>query len=266
VTSQDRTAKPRTGGRFLVFRGIFDVGMPRPLIVEAVDAAELARRSALLIADAIQLRPDAALLLATGNSPMATYDELAGMRERGTLDTSRVRVFQLDEYLGLGADDPRSLAGWMRRSFTEPLGIPDERVTWLDVDGDVEEGCARYARAVRAAGGYDLAVLGLGPNGHLGFNEPPASADAPTRAIDLAPESLISNAVYWGDDVPRRAATAGMDLIMEARSVLVIVSGAHKQAILSRMLEGEPSPDCPASWLRLRDGVIVAADRAALGS
>jgi len=239
--------------------------MANPLIVEAVDAEDLARKSALLIADAIHLRPDAALLLATGNSPMATYLELAEMHGRGTLDTSGVRPFQLDEYLDLGPDDPRSLAGWMRRSFTKPLGIPDERVTWLDVDGDVEEGCARYARAVRAAGGYDLAVLGLGPNGHLGFNEPPAAVDAPTRAIDLAPESLASNAVYWGDEVPRRAATAGMDLIMEARSVLVIVSGVHKQAILSRMLEGEPSPDCPASLLQLRDGVIVAADRAALG-
>ena len=82
----------------------------------------------------------------------------------------------------------------------------------------------------------------------------------------LTPESLVSNAVYWGADVPRRAVTAGMDLIMEARSVLVIVSGSHKQAILARMLEGEPSPDCPASLLRLRDGVTVAADRAALGS
>jgi glucosamine-6-phosphate deaminase len=240
--------------------------VPDPLVVEAADAADVAQRAASVIADAVRDRPDAALLLATGNSPMATYAELARMRARGELDTSRLRPFQLDEYLGLGTDDARSLVGWMRRSFTEPLGIADERVTWLDVAGDAEQGCARYARAVREAGGYDLAVLGLGPNGHLGFNEPPAAVDAPTRVVDLAPESLVSNAVYWGEEaVPRRAATAGMDLILEADRVLLIVAGAHKQAILERTLHGDPSPDCPASLLRTRDGVTVVADRAALG-
>ena len=255
-----------TGSAQVVLRGIFGAAMHDPLIVEAADAADLARKSALLIADAIRVRPDAALLLATGNSPMATYAELVAMQERGEVDSSGVRPFQLDEYLELGPDDPRSLAGWMRRSFTAPLGIADDRVTWLEAAGDLEASCARYAQAVRAAGGYDLAVLGLGPNGHLGFNEPPSAADAPTRVVDLTPESLVSNAVYWGDDVPRRAVTAGMDLIMGSRSVLLIVSGAHKREILARMLEGEPSPDCPASLLRQRDGVIVAADRAALGA
>ena len=249
----------------LVSRGIFGAAMSDPLIVEAADAAELARKSARLIADVLRADPRAALLLATGNSPLATYEELAELVRRGELDSSQVRPFQLDEYLDLRPDDPRSLAGWMRRSFTGPLGIADDRVTWLDVSGDVTAGCAAYAQAVRDAGGFDLAVLGLGPNGHLGFNEPPSAADAPTREVELTPESLVSNAVYWGDDVPRRAATAGMDLIMAARRVLVIVSGAHKQAILARMLEGDPSPDCPASLLRLRDGVTVAADRAALG-
>jgi glucosamine-6-phosphate deaminase len=248
-----------------VLRGIFGAAMHDPLIVEAADAADLARRSARLIADVIGLRPRAALLLATGNSPMATYGELARMQQRGELDSSGVRPFQLDEYVGLGPGDPRSLAGWMRRSFTEPLGIVDDRVTWLEASGDIEASCARYAGAVRDAGGYDLAVLGLGPNGHLGFNEPPSAVDAPTREVELAPESLVSNAVYWGDDVPRRAVTAGMDLIMQARSVLLVVSGSHKRAILARMLEGEPSPLCPASLLRRRDGVTVVADRAALG-
>jgi glucosamine-6-phosphate deaminase len=239
--------------------------MADPRIVEAADAVDLAHRSAGLIADAITQDPRAAVLVATGNSPMATYAQLAELHARGELDTSELRPFQLDEYLGLRPDDPRSLSGWMRRSFTQPLDIADERVTWLEADGDIGESCARYASAVRAAGGYDLAVLGLGPNGHLGFNEPPSAADAPTREVALTPASLASNAAYWGDDVPRRAVTAGMDLIMQARRVLVIVSGEHKQAILERMLSGVPSAECPASLLRLRDDVLVVADRAALG-
>jgi glucosamine-6-phosphate deaminase len=239
--------------------------MPDPRIVEADDAADLALRAAALVADAIRGRPDCKVLVATGNSPMATYAELAKLYERGELGASLVRPFQLDEYLDLGRDDPRSLAGWMQRSFTGPLEIADDRVTWLDVAGDPEQGCARYARAVREAGGLDLAILGLGPNAHLGFNEPPSPADAPTRVVELSPESLVSNAVYWGPDVPTRAVTAGMDLILASREVLLLVAGAHKQRVLERTLTGEISPDCPASLLRLRDGVTVVADRAALG-
>jgi glucosamine-6-phosphate deaminase len=240
--------------------------VPDPRIVEADDAADLALRAAALIAGAIRARPDCKVLVATGNSPMATYAELAAMHGRGELDTSRVRPFQLDEYLELGRDDPRSLVGWMKRSFTQPLAIDDDRVTWLDVAGDPEEGCARYDREVRAAGGFDLAILGLGPNAHLGFNEPPSPADAPTRVVDLTPESLVSNAAYWGaGGVPARAATAGMDLILASREVVLLVSGAHKRGILERTLAGEISPDCPGSLLRLRDGVTVVADRAALG-
>jgi glucosamine-6-phosphate deaminase len=241
--------------------------MPDPQIIEAADAADLARRAAGVIADLVRERPGAALQLATGNTPMATYAELAGLHGRGELDTAQLRVFQLDEYLGLAAQgDPRSLGDWMRRSFTDPLEIPAAHVTWLDVAGDPEAGCVRYAEDVRAAGGFDLTVLGLGPNGHLGFNEPPSPADAPTRVIDLTPESIASNAVYWGEgQVPTRAATSGMDLIMEARAVLLLVTGAHKREILHRALHDEPSPDCPASLLRLRDNVTIVADRAALG-
>ncbi|HEY1478493.1 MAG TPA: glucosamine-6-phosphate deaminase [Gaiellales bacterium] len=241
--------------------------MPDPLIIEAADAADLARRAAGLIADAVRARPDARLQLATGNTPMATYAELVDLHGRGELDTSELRAIQLDEYLGLAAHgDPRSLGDWMRRSFTDPLEIPEAHITWLDVAGDPEAGCARYAQAVRAAGGLDLTVLGLGPNGHLGFNEPPSPADAPTRVVELTPESLISNAAYWGEGaVPRRAVTAGMDLIMEARAVLLLVSGEHKRGILDRALRERPSEECPASLLRLREGVTIVADRAALG-
>ena len=177
-----------------------------------------------------------------------------------------MRPFQLDEYLELGPDDPRSLAGWMRRSFTEPLGIADDRVTWLEASGDLEASCARYAQ--RGARRRRLRPRRARARPERAPRVQRAARPRPTRRrawSTSTPESLVSNAVYWGDDVPRRAVTAGMDLIMEARSVLLIVSGAHKQEILARMLEGEPSPDCPASLLRLRDGVIVAADRAALG-
>jgi glucosamine-6-phosphate deaminase len=235
----------------------------RTVVVRDYEA--LSRAAADAIAATLSRKPDALMLLATGDTPMGAYRELAERRLRGELDTSQLRAAQLDEYAGLGADDRRSLYGWMERSFLDPLGVTAERTIRLDALLPSDVACREYDAAIAAAGGFELAVLGLGPNGHLGFNEPPSPRDAPTREVALAPESLVSNAVYWGDDVPRRAVTAGMDLIMEARAVLVIVSGSHKRAILERTLQGEPSPDCPASLLRLRGAVTVAADRASLG-
>ena len=233
------------------------------IVIES-DAQALAVRAAGWIADAIRRRPDLSLLVATGASPMATYAELAGLHARGALDTSALRPVQLDEYLGLAPGDPRSLAGWMERSFSAPLGIEAERVIQLDLADDPELGCAMFARAVRAAGGIDLAVLGLGPNGHLGFNEPPSPADAPTRVVELTPESIVSNETYWGaGNVPVRAATAGMDLIMAARRVLLIVEGERKREILARTLDDPPTPLVPASLLQRHPDVTVLCDRAA---
>ena len=225
------------------------------------DPAALALAAADIITEAVRTRTDAVLLAATGNTPMGCYAELAGRPD----DVSRVRVAQLDEYAGVPEDDPRSLYGWMRRSLCDPLGIGEERIIRLAPDGDPGTACGSYAEAVTAAGGIDLAVLGLGPNGHLGFNEPPTDADAPTREVALTPASLASNARYFGSaPVPERARTAGMDLILAARRVLLLVSGAHKADILRRVIDAEPNRWLPASWLHRHPDTVVIADRAAL--
>ncbi len=142
----------------------------------------------------------------------------------------------------------------MLRAFVEPLGI--QRTVKLEDPSTIET-------AIEQLGGLDLAILGLGPNGHLGFNEPPSPADAPTRLLDLTPASLVSNATYWGElSVPGQAITAGMDVILAARQVLLLVGGAHKRAVLRSALEGEQTPDLPASLLR-RSPLTVIADEAA---
>jgi glucosamine-6-phosphate deaminase len=219
-----------------------------------------------MVADLIAARPDASVVPATGDTPMGLYAELVEMRARGELDASRLRVFQLDEYLDVGPDDSRSLHGWLMRSFVLPLGIPGANVMRLrgDVD-DVEAACAAYERAVEEAGGFDLAILGLGPNGHLGFNEPPSVPGAPTRLVDLTEASVESNARYWGGRhrVPRGAVTAGMARLLTARHVLLVVSGAHKSDILRRTLTGPPTPEVPASLLQQAADVTVLADQAA---
>ncbi|CAA9538051.1 MAG: Glucosamine-6-phosphate deaminase [uncultured Thermomicrobiales bacterium] len=238
-------------------------------LIVADDYAALSRAAADVLAATIAAEPTAAILAATGNTPMGAYEDLAARRRRGEIDASRLRVFQLDEYLGLPVDDPRSLFGWTRRSFVEPLGVPDTNVVRLPGDAaDPAAACRAYEAAVAAGGGIDLAVLGLGPNGHLGFNEPPAAADAPTRVVDLTPESIVSNGAYWGgsDRVPRRALTAGMTVVLASRRVLLLVSGEHKREILRRTLEGPVTPAVPASYLRRAADVTVITDRAAVGS
>lgn len=232
------------------------------------DYAALSHAGADWMAEAIGAKPDAAIVVATGDTPMGVYRELADRRARGLVDPARLRVFQLDAYLGLTPDDRRALFGWTRRSFIEPLGIPMEQVTRLPGDApDPAAACRAYDATARALGGFDISILGLGPNGHLGFNEPPSPPDAPTRVVDLTPESIVSNARYWGgmDQVPRQALTCGMDLLLAARRTLLVVTGAHKREILRRAVEGPRTPAVPASFLQSAANVTVLADRAAWG-
>ena len=232
----------------------------------ADDADEAARGAAADVVEVIARKPDAAVMFAVGESPLALYADLAERRRAGALDPSRMRAVQLDEYLGVAPDDERAFFRWLERDVIGPLGIPPQRTIGIRGDApDPARECRRYDDAVAAAGGVDVAILGLGGNGHLGFNEPPSGPDAPTRVVELLPESIEANARYWGgvERVPPRAITAGMRVVLAARETIVVVSGEHKHRILRRALEGPLTPDVPASYLRTLEKVRVYADRAA---
>jgi glucosamine-6-phosphate deaminase len=208
------------------------------------------------------------VVAATGRSPEGLYAELAARRRAGLLDTSAITAVQLDEYLGLERDDRRSLFGWMRRCFITPLDVPDERVVRLPLEGDVDAAGAAFDRELAGRGGLDLAILGMGHNGHLGFNEPPSSAGSPTRVVELSPRTLEANAGYWGDvaDVPTTAVTMGLGSLLAARAIVLVAVGEGKREIVGRALEGPIGPDVPASFLRQAAGdVTVIVDRAARG-
>lgn len=238
--------------------------MPSPRIDVLDDYDALSRVGADLVCDFLGATPEARVLVATGATPMGLYRELARRRERGELDATGVTVFQLDEYAGITPDDRRSLLGWARRSFMEPLGIPPERVVPVPTDGD-PAACAAYDRQVERAGGYDLAILGIGRNGHVGFNEPPSGPTAPTRLVDLSPESIDSNAAYWGDveRVPRSAVTVGMAGLLRSRTILLVASGASKREIVRRAVLDPATDAVPASHLRTAADLRVLVDRAA---
>jgi glucosamine-6-phosphate deaminase len=216
---------------------------------------------AAAIAETVAAAPNAAVVVATGRTPMGAYARLARDLPAGA--GSALRVFQLDEYVGVPADDPRSLAGWTTRSFVDPLGVDAGSVVWLDgLADDLDAACRAYDDAVAEAGGLDLAVLGLGPNGHLGFNEPPSDPASPTREVTLSKSSLASNAGYApGHAVPRSALTAGLGVLLAARRVVLLVSGTRKREIVRRALEGPETPDVPASFLQRHPDLRVVVDR-----
>jgi glucosamine-6-phosphate deaminase len=227
------------------------------------DYHDLSRVAADAIARTIRATPAAKVLVATGQTPMGAYGQLAAMTDAGSLDTSRLTVFQLDEYLGLRPDDPRSLGRWALETFVRPLRIDDNRFVRLPLDEGAD--LDAYDRRIRDDGGYDLAILGIGVNGHLGFNEPPADADVPSRIVRLSEASRVANERYWGGDdgVPERAVTVGLAPILAAGHILLLASGGRKRSILRRALADPPSPDVPASFLQHASSVVVIADRGA---
>ena len=235
-------------------------------VVVEKDAERASETGARLFAAMLRRNPRLTAVLATGNTPMGLYARLAAMQAAGEVDARGMTVFQLDAYLGVSDDDPRSLYGWMDRSFLTPLAIPPSQIVrFPEVVDDSDRACAAFAARIEAGGGFDLTVLGLGSNGHLGFNEPPSDAGSTTRVMRLTPESIASNAVYWGgeDRVPRLSMTVGMDALMGSRKIVLVVLGAHKRDILRRSVEGPVTPDVPASFLQRAADVTVIADEAA---
>jgi glucosamine-6-phosphate deaminase len=232
------------------------------------DTAELRTVGADLVSEAISAASTGVLVPATGRTPIGVYDELGERWRAGDLDTSALAVAQLDEYLGLAAGDRRSLFDWMHESFLGPLGIDEANVMRLPLEGDLPPRCGAFDEDLTARGGIDIAILGLGRNGHLGFNEPPCPTDAPTRAVVLTPTTIEANAGYWGTtaDVPAQAVTIGIGPLLAAREIVLLVSGGEKRTILRRALEGPVDPDVPASALQVASGrVTVVADEAAWG-
>lgn len=235
------------------------------LIIEK-DAASASAFGARLMAELIRDNPSLKAVLATGNTPMGMYARLAELAQAGEVDARAMTVFQLDAYLDVDDADPRSLYGWMDRSFVQPMGVPAGNIVRFSEEiADAEQECRAYAASIEAAGGFDLAVLGLGPNGHLGFNEPPSAADATTRVVPLTRESIVSNAVYWGgeDQVPTMSLTVGMDALLASGTIILIALGAHKHDILRATVEGPITSAVPASFLQQAENVIVIADEAA---
>ena len=228
---------------------------------------ELSRQAAAIVSAAIHKRPDLRIGLATGTTPLGMYRELARMHREEHLDFSRVVTFNLDEYFGLAADHSQSAHTFMHSSFFEHVNVAAENIHIPDgtARGDLDEYCAGYEAAIQSAGGIDLQILGIGRNGHIGFNEPSSSLASRTRIKTLTRPTLEDNRRLFpeGQPMPEAAITMGIGTILDARKILLLASGAGKARALARAIEGPVTAFVTASALQLHRDVTILADEQA---
>ncbi len=221
-------------------------------ILRTDTAQALAVAAADVVAAQLRDRPDSVLAVPTGNTPLGLFAELAARHRSGRLSLSRAMIFNLDEYLGLGPRDPRSYAAFLERHLIRPLALEPGQMRLLRGDAvDPAAECRDYDAAIRAAGGIDLCVLGLGANGHIAFNEPGSAWDAHTHVVRLAASTRGRHAAEAGDgwEVPTHGLTLGIASILAARQCLLLISGAHKAAAAAALHAGVEDRAWPVTSL-----------------
>ena len=236
-------------------------------IIQTKDYAVMSEQTATLIAAQVVSKPESVLGLATGSTPVGAYRQLVRWYREGKLSLAQVRSVNLDEYRGLSPDHHQSYRYFMQSNLFDHVDIQPENThvpNGLSDDPDGE--CARYDDLIDALGGTDLQLLGLGHNGHIGFNEPGPSFVLPTHLVDLTESTINANSRLFDsrDEVPRQALTMGIRGIMRARRVLVAVSGEDKAEAVARAFAGPVTPEVPASILQLHPDVVLVGDLAAL--
>lgn len=236
-------------------------------VICAKNYHDVSRKAANIISAQVILKPDSVLGLATGSSPIGTYQQLIKWYQKGDLDFSQVRSVNLDEYQGLSVIHPQSYAYFMRHNFFDHINI-DTRNTYIPngMDPNHERECARYDKTIRDLGGVDLQLLGLGANGHIGFNEPAEQFSVGTNRVDLTASTIAANSRFFENEsmVPRQAYTMGMMAIMQAKRIVMIATGANKAQAVYDAFCGPVTPQMPASILQLHPDFVLVADEEAL--
>ena len=240
-----------------------DERLYRLIVVE--DYTALSEQAANVVEATIDAAPGAAVTLPTGDTPRGMYEELVRRIGSGSLDFTRIQFFCLDDYLGKGINDETSLTRWLHDTFLGPAGLDGPSIHLIpSTDPEPQQAARDYEAQIDALGGLELAVVGLGPNGHVGFNEPGSPIDSHTRIVDLTQESRDQNAQYYdsGESIPTQAMTVGLGTVLSARHIVLIVSGKGKSGILREALEGPITTDLPGSTLRtVGERLTVIVDR-----
>lgn len=231
------------------------------------ETKEYEHYAANIISAQVIMKPNCVLGLATGSTPIGTYDQLVEWYNKGDLDFSEVTTVNLDEYKGLPRTNDQSYYYFMHQHLFDRVNIDPERTNVPNgMEPDAEKECGRYEELIRSLGGVDLQLLGLGHNGHIGFNEPGEAFEKETHCVDLTESTIEANKRFFAsaDDVPKQAYTMGIKTIMQAKKILIVVNGENKADIVERAFFGPVTPEVPASILQLHNDVTLVGDEAAL--
>ena len=236
-------------------------------IIRAKDYNDMSRKAANIISAQVILKPESVLGLATGSSPIGIYEQLIKWYHKGDVDFGACTTFNLDEYRGLTHSNDQSYYYFMHQHLFDRVNIDPERTNVPNgMEPDAEKECGRYEELIRSLGGVDLQLLGLGHNGHIGFNEPGEAFEKETHCVDLTESTIEANKRFFAsaDDVPKQAYTMGIKTIMQAKKILIVVNGENKADIVERAFFGPVTPEVPASILQLHNDVTLVGDEAAL--
>ena len=236
----------------------------RVLITDSYD--QMGLEAAKIVAGQIYLKPNSVLGLATGSTPLSMYERLVAVHRTVGLDFSEVTTFNLDEYIGMGPDNPQSYHYFMQKHFFKHINIKPENVHIPNgMAQDVIAEGERYEQLIAAKGGIDLQVLGIGQNAHIGFNEPDVKFAATTHKVELDEETILANSRFFNnvDEVPRYAISMGIKTIMMAEHVILLANGRNKARAVYKAVCGDVTPEAPASILQLHRDVVVILDKEA---
>lgn len=236
-------------------------------IYKAKDYKDMSRKAANIISAQVIMKPNCVLGLATGSTPIGTYDQLVEWYNKGDLDFSEVTTVNLDEYKGLPRTNDQSYYYFMHQHLFDRVNInPEQTNVPNGMEPDAEKECGRYEELIHSLGGVDLQLLGLGHNGHIGFNEPGEAFEKETHCVDLTESTIEANKRFFAsaEDVPKQAYTMGIKTIMQAKKILVVVNGEAKADIVERAFFGPVTPEVPASILQMHNDVTLVGDEAAL--
>ena len=237
------------------------------LVVIKKNYEAVSREAAGIVAAAVRSKPDIVLGLATGNTPLALYTELIALQRAGSLDFSRATSFNLDEYLGLPQSHPQSFHHFMHQNLFSQVNLPAQNIHIPDgtITAAYDRYCAAYEQSIKSAGGIDLQILGIGRNGHIGFNEPTSSLASRTRLKALSRETIEDNRHFFKDEseMPKCAITMGIGTILDSRRVLLLASGRSKAAAVAKAIEGPITSSVSASALQMHADVTFIIDEEA---
>lgn len=236
-------------------------------IYKAKDYEEMSRKAAGIVSAQIIMKPDCVLGLATGSTPVGLYKQLIEWYRNGDLDFSGVRTVNLDEYKGISRENDQSYYYFMHQNLFDHVNIPAENTHLPDgMEPDSEKECRRYEELIQSMGSVDLQLLGIGHNGHIGFNEPADAFDKQVHCVNLTQSTIEANKRFFAsaEEVPRQAYTMGIQTIMRSKKILIIANGEGKADIVRNAFFGPITPMVPASVLQLHNDVTLVADEAAL--